>query len=378
MSVPHFLYIDDATGPNSDGERYRALLNKEGELRVTLIRPSREAVLVSEAELEDEVDGYILDINLRDLADADGRRFLGTGAGLAQDLRLLQTLGPTEGQRPRPVVRLCAAQVFQDYLAGDDSTVDIFDVGFDKETVGDMPAMARQKLSVLPSIYEAVSKADRASAAGLLSISDEAYLSLHSRFRIALETELTRKSHEAVSFLLRNFLEVPGLLIGEDLLAVRLGVDTGLSFGWPAVRDFFQNAHYLGVGSKAFSRWWAQDVLKHWAKHTATPLVRLTAAERVARLGALGLGELTALKPSEESPGDVPWQISTSEDPALRLPCDLRFSFPIGAQGTAPWVDEYVWCLEQAKRNRSSPQLTHDARARLTIMLQASRTGESS
>jgi hypothetical protein len=93
---------------------------------------------------------------LKDQVGEGGQRFVGTGAGLAQDLRLYQVLGPAEGQKPRPVVRLCAAQVFQDYLAGDDSTADIFDLGFDKEKIGDNAPAARAQLASLPKLYAAV------------------------------------------------------------------------------------------------------------------------------------------------------------------------------------------------------------------------------
>ena len=138
---------------------------------------------------------------------------------------------------------------------------------------------------------------------------------------------------------------------------------------WAAVRDSFDEARYAGVGAKAFPRWWAQAILKRWIGFAQEPLVRLSAQQRVERLTASGLGKLSALKPSVNSPGDKPWQISISEDPVLRLPSDLRFSFSVNAR-VAPWIDEPVWCLEQAKRNRSSPQLAQSARERLALMLQ--------
>lgn len=118
MRAPHFIFIDDATGSESDSEQYRKLLNKEDELTVDLVWPDRTRILVPEPELEAGIDGYILDINLRDQVGDDGQRFIGTGAGLAQDLRLLQTLGPSEGQKARPIVRLCANSGFSGLLGG--------------------------------------------------------------------------------------------------------------------------------------------------------------------------------------------------------------------------------------------------------------------
>ena len=84
MSAPHYIFVDDATGPESDSERYRKLLDKYGEARGRLVARDRSKLLVAEPELEAGIDGYILDINLRDQVDEHGQRFLGTGAGLAQ------------------------------------------------------------------------------------------------------------------------------------------------------------------------------------------------------------------------------------------------------------------------------------------------------
>jgi hypothetical protein len=62
VRAPHYIFVDDAFGPESDGEAYRKLLNKEGELTVDLVWPDRTKLLVPESELEEGIDGYILDI----------------------------------------------------------------------------------------------------------------------------------------------------------------------------------------------------------------------------------------------------------------------------------------------------------------------------
>lgn len=366
--------MDDATGPESDSERYRKLLAKDGELGVDLVRPDRSKLLVSESELQPGIDGYILDINLRDQVDEHGQRFLGTGAGLAQDLRLLQARGPSEGQRARPIVRLCATQVFQQYLKGDDSTADIFDLGFDKEMIGDIAPLARAKLAVLPELYAAVQippEDPGAAAKQFLGVEIEHYDRLHSRFRAALETELTRKPHEAVSFIIRELFEPPGLLIREELLAIRLGIDKARSGGWERLKEHFASARYIGVAYNGFHRWWMDLVLSLWAQPGSPPLFRLSAVERVAALNKAGFADLAALLPTPESPGDRPWLLSQSDDPALRLPVDPRHAFILSTP-VFPWLDEPAWCLEQAKRNRRSPSLSQDARDRLRTVLRTS------
>lgn len=370
MTAPRYIFVDDAIGDAGDAERYRSLLQKAGQLQVDLMPPNRERLLAPEADIDGEIDGFILDINLSDQVDASGKRFLGTGAGLAQDLRLLQSLGAEKGQRPRPVIRLCAAQVFQDYLAGDNSTADLFDLGFDKEIIGDFASQARAMLAALPGIYAAVEGADSSAvhASGLLGIDLATYARLHSRFKGALETELTRKTHEAVGFLLRQFLDAPGILIGEELLSIRLGVDAPRSPGWQNVCEFFAPARYSGAGSEAFPRWWNDLAMSRWAEVCPVPLFKLSSEQRVAKLAERGFRDLTPYGPSAYSPGENPWLLAASNDAELRLPVDPKFAFPLNAP-TAPWLDEPVWCFEQAKRNRNSPRLTEDARGRLQAAL---------
>ncbi len=372
MTPPKYLFVDDATGAGGDAEHYSNMLNKAGQLQIELMRPDRDKILVPEAELAGDIDGFILDINLSDQTDDDGKRFLGTGAGLAQDLRLLQALGPEneKGQRPRPVVRLCAAQVFQDYLAGDNSTVDIFDLGFDKETIGDFADLAREKLAVLPVIYADIEKAQAnpADAASLLGLDADKYDTLHSRFRGEFEAELGRKTHEAVGFLLRQFIDPPGIVINEELLSIRLGVDRDLSAGWAKARDHFAPAAYTGTGGAVFARWWSFLVMIQWAEINPNPLFKLSAEQRVSALTEQGFTDLVALVPDARSPGEFMWLLSTSHDPDLRLPVDPRFGFAVN-DPVAPWLDEVVWCFEMAKRNRNSPMLSQDARLRLKAAL---------
>ncbi|MFO1150985.1 MAG: hypothetical protein U1E62_21630 [Alsobacter sp.] len=362
--VPKFLFIDDAVN-GGDADRYWRLLDKAGELSIEPRLPERSELLVSEAELPEGINGFIVDINLKDRVVEGRNRFIGTGAGLAQDLRLLQAVNGPDGQRPRPIVRLCAAQVFQSYLAGDDSTADIFDLGFAKETIGDGVGQARQQIASLPDLYLGVIQAAGAgSARDLLGLDEVGYARLHSAFRSALEFELTRKPHEAASFFIRYFLESPGLLIDEALLAIRLGVNPQKSSGWELAKQRFADAIYTGRAAHGFPRWWSDKVLGLWAHIAEMPIYRLTATERVDLLRAAGLESLVPIEANAYSPGNRPWLLSRSDDPALQLPADPEHAYPL-TTATKPWLDEAVWCREQAKRERRSPLLSPETQARL-------------
>ena len=232
--------------------------------------------------------------------------------------------------------------------------------------IGDIAPLARAKLAVLPELYTAIQVAppDPGGAAKLLGVEVEHYERLHSRFRAALETEFARKPHEAVSFVIRQLFEPPGLLIRAELLAIRLGVDKARSGGWARLKEHFDPARYVGVACDGFRRWWMDLVLSRWGQSCSQPLFRLSSVERVSVLNSAGFPDLVALTPTPESPGDRPWFVALSDDPALRLPVDPRHALLLGTP-VAPWLDEQVWCLEQARRNRRSPLLSQDARDRL-------------
>ena len=156
---PLFIFIDDDTREKGDAEEFKKLLNLPNVLRVELRKPDRNTLLVSEEKLEEGIAGFILDISLSDHVQNGDERFIGTGAGLAQDIRLLQSLGEPNGQKPRPIVRLCATKVFQDFLKGDTSSWDIFDLGYDKETIGDLASSARREIASLVDIYDRIVEA---------------------------------------------------------------------------------------------------------------------------------------------------------------------------------------------------------------------------
>jgi hypothetical protein len=374
----HFYFIDDAVGPDGDAERYRAVLSG-GDLIVTLMAPNRETLLVPEDKIPQDVAGYILDINLRDaLQLGSDQRFLGTGAGLAQDLRLLQASGGGDRQKPRPIVRLCAAQVFQQYIAGDNSTADVFDLGFAKEMIGDIAPEARNQIASLPDIYEGIMSATRdpAGAAAILGLTEEKYSRLHSGFRSVLELELEKKTHETASFLLRALILPAGLLISERLLVARLGIDedrTPLEARRRAL-GVFDAARYRGKGYTGFPRWWAGEILGIWSGISGKSLFGMSADERVAALAAANHPDLVAIGPTKESPGDRPWLLAHSDEERLRVPVDPRYAYPLSLPGK-PWLDDLVWSLEQAKTNRRSKQLSEATRTRLSKDIRAQAAG---
>ena len=116
-----------------------------------------------------------------------------------------------------------------------------------------------------------------------------------------MESELKRKPHEAVSFIIRELFDAPGLLIDEAVLAIRLGVDKARSNGWKRVKEHFRTAQYAGVAANGFRRWWIDLFLVRWLELNPQPPFRLSAEQRIAALSTAGFHDLTAIAPVKES-----------------------------------------------------------------------------
>ena len=114
-----------------------------------------------------------------------------------------------------------------------------------------------------------------------------------------------RRRTFCLSYVITYLLGRPGPLIGEDLLATRLGVDLR-SDDWPALRELLKVAGYQGVFCAGYVRWWMPLVLDWWAREIDADRApfRLGAADRVKVLQhKTGLGKLAAIAENPHSPG---------------------------------------------------------------------------
>lgn len=307
--------------------------------------------------------GVLMDIDFSSTAGE-----VGSGAGIAQELRLKQMAGEIS---EFPIIRFAAAGPIRKYVSGDSSSEDLFDFLVPKERFVNDPKSVCDAMMGAEDIYRSISDSlagsvqDRALVA--LGVSPEqaedwGHPDLFSRFNAALKSGV----HVAAGFLIRYVLAVAGVLVDERTLAVRLGVDFEEgSDDWPLVLDSLEGIRYSGIGSKSFSRWWAAGVDEWWLEKVAsrTVLLSLRVDERNALLREAGFDQLKPLLMPKGSLGDRPWnlcQVASLRDVAEWVPVDPRMAVRLQTMATLPvWVDDsYCSFGEALRREREDSRLS--------------------
>lgn len=192
---------------------------------------------------------------------------------------------------------------------------DLFDFVLTKEEFSNDMASFSRKLNSFISTYKTV-KENNFDLEKILGISPDSD-KLHSRL-ISKKEEIGRNLFKLSCFIYYDIVRPIGLLIGEDVLSARLGVDK-TSPDWGTLKEQLNVCIYKGVFSDYHTRWWISDINKWWHDSISeTSLRRLNADERVDLLKEkLGLDELIVLKPSQHSESSNFWTICKESKIAL-------------------------------------------------------------
>lgn len=93
------------------------------------------------------------------------------------------------------------------------------------------------------------------------------------------------KNYMIAHFILKEVVQRPGLLIDEQLLAVRLGVDIEKSNeSWKLLLKEFEAFKYKGIFSETYDRWWFRDISSFISSNIHFSLHTSGAEERVKKL----------------------------------------------------------------------------------------------
>ncbi len=334
--MSRWLFVDDQ--PDAAASFADALSTPATELEVRPIGPKdfREECLGGITV----PDGVLMDVELSNEA---GER--GSGPGIAQDIRVKQRTGELA---EFPVVRFARRAVIATNIGGDTSSSDLFDLKIQKEEVtpGNANAVVSQLLGAL-ALYAAFKNVDAIASAELSTLvglpDDLLRRWTPSTFLERLSAEREVAVHCAVLVYVRTFLNRPGLLIDEDLLSFRLGIDRR-SGGWDSLKEEFAEESYKGVGHDHFNRWWARGLEDWWYARfgAANSLNSLTIQQRHAFLAAQ-FGDLSPLTMPDGSPGERPWrlcELSLERIPPEIVPVDPAEGARLVPRGDfPPWVD---------------------------------------
>ena len=165
---------------------------------------------------------------------------------------------------------------------------------------------------------------------------------IDSRFLNELKRRDAFTAHSKASFILNELIIKQGILIDEDILAVRLGIDKEKSQeGWRKVlnelKDF--GAKYQGVFCEGWPRWWMPMVEKWWSEsmQEESYLQFLSASERVAIISKkLEVHLEIAVAESKFSDNDDYWTVCDFTKEPLAIENGLMLP---GQDGLYPWQD---------------------------------------
>jgi hypothetical protein len=295
MRATNYLCIDDQRADVID-----PLVKRLSTERLTITRATPREMSVQIQLIKDFLGansqgavGILLDLRIDMEADQDGMRVDYRGPALAQELRTRMAESDIDAS---PIVLWSVNSKFQRSFSPDGSAHDLFDAVYDKdERIASEPEAVSLELEALAEGYLRIrNQLPSEGPLPLIGI-DPARSAVYGRFVAEYEIICGRKNiHEIARFLLDSLVRREGLLVNEQTLSARLGVDIQASGeAWSELKNLLDPMLYGGPFSSAWSRWWWFQVENWWASISAgrNDLRRLSAQQRVDRIS-----ERTGLK----------------------------------------------------------------------------------
>jgi CheY-like chemotaxis protein len=348
-----WLFVDDTKG---DRQSFAEALSLPDELRVTAISGAEARERLTANSLM--ADGILMDI---DLSNETGQAE--NGLAITAAIRAAQNRGAIASF---PVVRFSYRDRVAENIGHDPSSDDFFDLAIDKDGLSAAGATeeVQNHLLGMTEVYASIS--GDSDVLVLMGSDAEKWASFgHSGFTDDLM--YANRPHLKAGIVVRA-LEKPGLLIEEQLLGARLGVDLEHSDGAQALLSALAPAAYDGVGSAYYRRWWARAVELWWTDSLGIeePLAAYTIGERVGILCDTFPGLVPVTMP-QGSPGDRPWRLCTLtlEKGGGFIPVDPEHGVPYRPRSPLPeWLDPTYAALGPAIKNGNDPRLDREELAR--------------
>ncbi|TVL16724.1 hypothetical protein AYI92_15065 [Shewanella xiamenensis] len=289
-----YLYIDD-----DHQNDIQPLINElehfgEGKVQIEHIRVRTMKEIVRKFS-SDKFDGLIIDQKL-DAANEYGNTADYWGTSLAQNFRT-EMIGREIDSAP--IILLSNEDVFVQYYDLDESAHNLFDYAVKKRNVASSSEYAckvskiiialaiaykHAREDVLPNIATLYSKPFELLEP-LLKWDEAVFKYTDNRFVEYIQTK-SHDIHTLISLLLNNFVYSAGILITEEMLATKLGVDISRSADWERLKGLLNGYKYQGVFSELKERWWFSRIEDWWLENypEGQVLRAMKASERVDAL----------------------------------------------------------------------------------------------
>lgn len=347
-----YLYLDDAN--QNEIKPFVMSVMRSGKVEITPEHPAKYFNNMEEliAALR-QYDGIILDWRLDEyvqMEQGEDKKFNFRAGGLAQEIHSLTTEGAI---KPIPVVLWSATQKFKGSFQNDFTAQDLFIAKYTKEDIAESGERIANELESLAKGYKSIieGRATIGNLAVLLECKENveyADIRVLDRFSTG-----SYSVHEVAIFILEKLIRHPGILITEELLLSRLGINRESSPGWDEIKKLLQPYLYKGLFSTAWPRWWARGVEDNWwfsIIKAESPLSVLSASERIAKIiEVTKIQGVTAQTPSKPGYHDRFYTICEE----THVPLDPIDGVIIDEPQPEAWQERRYISLEVALKRRS-------------------------
>jgi hypothetical protein len=268
-----FYYIDD------DNEASNGYITgfSQNDLIVEKIEGNDFDTIISIIKEKKDICGLILDHKLDEISMSNGIHLKFRGTSIAQEIRNRQVSKDTDYNiTDFPIILLSATENIKNSL--DDSGKDLFDLLIIKDDLS--PKSYFKWIVELTSLFLAYKKISEIKVLeNLLSVKQD---SLDFRFVEYLSDLINSKPVHVISqFVFKHLILRQGMLINENTLAARLGIDKENSSDWNNVLGNLNEAKYEGVFSEGWECWWMFKINYWWSGFSKKPLRTLSSNERI-------------------------------------------------------------------------------------------------
>jgi CheY-like chemotaxis protein len=309
-----------------------------------------------------------VDAERPDLILMDFRLLQGGGEVDAPSIaQYYRTLSIDDKRASLPIVLLSNDQKIHGYYK-DYTSHDLFDFFIIKESLHDKIEKYSRLMKELIESYSTIATLQLKSGElyGLLEVPELLIPEIDPRIR---ETLLSKKYqtniYMASAFILNNVVKPIGVLIGEDVLAARLGVSKS-SADWEKLLDLINECKYLGTYSRTYRRWWSVGIENWWVSEVDSHnhLRRLNSDQKLkaleAKFDSLVLNKVSG---DAKSITESFWTVCQSS----LTPVDPSEAFEIQTDLTSmPWLDSQYYSYESVRNLDLIQTLTDIEKMRFT------------
>jgi len=338
----NILYIEDG-----DPSSIISDLQEDEELKVEYHDPQDFEKSINKVKTSG-TDLLLLDFRL-----SDKKGVIYDAPTLAQTIRTVHANDPID----LPIVLISSEEKISEFYK-DYTSLDLFDMAISKMALSEQSEKYHIRIKSVIKAYSAlrVVKGNSQPLLPVLNIPDL----LNDKFDLRIKDLLDSSKYKnnifmASDFILNQIVRPSGILIGEDILAARLGVSLE-SGDWNTLKSILDEFKYSGLYSDAYERWWFIGVENWWKSISPenSSLKRLRASEKVSILKAIfELPNLQEATKDKYSKSDYFWTICNK----YHSPLDPIDGFEKNSS-QEPWQDKSYFSIEAVSSLESLTEIT--------------------